>query len=66
MSDALSFAVLTRLVTQPMAVFKALSKSTPEGHRVFFQLILPLSLIPPFWPTSAVPPLAGGWAAGSR
>ncbi len=47
MSDALSFAVLPRLMTQPMAVFKALSKSAPEGHRVFFQLILPLSLIPP-------------------
>ena len=47
MSDALSFAVLPRLMTQPMAVFKALSERAPEGHRVFFQLILPLSLIPP-------------------
>ena len=47
MPDALSFSVFPRLITQPMAVFKALSKSAPEGHRAFFQLILPLCLIPP-------------------
>ena len=47
MSDALSFAVLPRLITQPMEVFRALSRSAPGGHRVFFQFVLPLCLVPP-------------------
>ena len=47
MPDALNFAVFLRLMKQPMEVFKALSNSAPDGPRVFFRLILPLSLIPP-------------------
>ncbi len=62
MSDALGLSVLPRLVTQPMAVFRALSASAPEGHRVFFQLILPLSLIPPV--LAYVGGAAFGWRLG--
>ena len=62
MSDALNFAVLPRLMTQPMDVFKALSNSVPEGHRLFFQLVLPLSLIPPA--LAFIGGAAFGWRLG--
>lgn len=62
MPDALRLSVFLRLMTQPMDVFRALSASAPEGHWIFFRLILPLSLIPPV--LAYVGGAAFGWRLG--